>query len=137
MPNLPADLPPRRREGPSRKEPQIMPSPSRSPLALIALAIATSFLLAALPLAAQPGPNNFKVIKQELVMEEIALELPVPDYEFVDVLGTFKNAPNSVACGGTVSEGAAQDADLCRLQAQLQFQNGYLVTDGKIGRAHV
>jgi FtsP/CotA-like multicopper oxidase with cupredoxin domain len=110
-----------------------MPSPSRAPLPLIALAIAASLLLAAPPLSAQPpGPNNFKVIEKELVMSEIDLELPVPDYEFVDVLGTFKNAPGSVACGGTVSEGVAQDADLCRLQHTLQFDDGYLVTDGTV-----
>lgn len=77
-------------------------------------------------------PDPFFLIKKTLVMSEIELELPVPDYEFVDVIGAFKNAPDSVACGGTVSEGAAQDADTCRIQPQLQFENGYLKTDGTV-----
>jgi FtsP/CotA-like multicopper oxidase with cupredoxin domain len=134
-----------------------MPSPSRSSVSLIAVAIVTSVLLAAVPLSAQvkgpastqigptgalpksfagytesSGADPFFLIKKTLVMEEISLELPVPDYEFVDTLGTFKNATNSIACGGTVSEGAAQDADGCRIQAQLQFDNGYLKTDGTV-----
>jgi FtsP/CotA-like multicopper oxidase with cupredoxin domain len=145
-----------------------MPSSSRSPLALLALAIAVSVLLATPPLSAEadrpalkpvagaplaagpsvklpegfPGysgveksggfPDPFFLIKKTLVMSHIALELPVPAYEFVDVIGTFKNASNSIACGGTVSEGAAQDADSCRLQAQMQFQNGYMKTNGTV-----
>ncbi len=140
-----------------------MPS-SRSPLPLIALAIAICLLLAAPPLSAQAagsalkpvaaaplataeagalppgfagypkshGADPFFLIKKTLVMSHIALELPVPDYVFVDVLGAFKNAPGSIACGGTVSEGAAQDADQCRLQHSLQFQNGYLKTNGTV-----
>lgn len=134
-----------------------MSSPRRSPLPLAALAIAASLLAAASPLPAQvleasrqpvgptealplgfagydksSGADPFFLIKKTLVMSEIDLELPVPDYEFVDVLGAFKNAPDSVACGGTVSEGVAQDADTCRIQHQLQFENGYLKTDGTI-----
>ena len=112
-----------------------MSSPSRSLPSPIALAIAVSLLLAAPPLSASefsPPPNNFHVIQQTLTMSEMNLKLPVPDYEFVDVLGNFKNAPNSVACGGNVSEGPAQDADLCRLQAQLRFQNGYLKKSGTV-----
>lgn len=134
-----------------------MSSPSRSPLPLTALAIAVSLLLAAPPLFAQPvartstpvgaagalppdfrgytansGADPFFLIKKTIVMSHIPLELPVPDYEQVDVLGTFKNAPDSVACGGTVSEGAAEDADTCRLQHQLQFLNGYLKTNGTV-----
>lgn len=109
-----------------------MPSLSRSPLPLIALAIAVGLLLAAPPSAQSSNGDPFFLIKKTLVMSEISLELPVPDYEFVDVLGTFKNAPGSVACGGTVSEGTAQDADACRLQAALQFENGYLKTDGTV-----
>jgi FtsP/CotA-like multicopper oxidase with cupredoxin domain len=109
-----------------------MASSSRSPLPLIALAIAGSLLLGAPPLAAQPGADPFFLIKKTLVMEEVPLELPVPDYGQVDVLGSFKNAPGSVACGGTVSEGAAQDADSCRLQDTLQFENGYLKASGTV-----
>ena len=135
-----------------------MVSPSRLPLPLIALAIVFSFLLAAPPLAAQlaasaegvqaepqaalpesfaghsvsSGADPFFLIKKTLVMEEIPLELPVPDYGQVDVLGSFKNAPGSVACGGTVSEGAAQDADPCRLQDTLQFESGYLKANGTV-----
>jgi FtsP/CotA-like multicopper oxidase with cupredoxin domain len=138
-----------------------MPSPSRLPVLLVALAIAVSLLIAVPPLSAQTAkptsgplaapsvvlpegfpefagfekthsPDPFFLIKKTLVMEEIDLELPVPDYGQVDVLGTFKNAPDSVACGGTVSEGAAADADLCRLQHTLQFENGYLKTNGTV-----
>jgi FtsP/CotA-like multicopper oxidase with cupredoxin domain len=112
-----------------------MPSPSRSPLPLIALAITASLLLAP-PLLAEssfsPPPNNFNVITQEITMSEISAKLPVPTYEFVDVLGNIKNAPGSKACGGNKSEGAAADADLCRLQAQLVFQNGYLKKSGTV-----
>lgn len=106
-----------------------MSSPSRSLPPSIALAITVSLLLAAPPLFASdfsPPPTGFHVIEREIVMSEISLKLPVPTYEFVDVLGNFKNAPGSKACGGTKKEGPAQDADLCRLQAQLVFQNGYL-----------
>lgn len=139
-----------------------MSSPSRSPLPLIALAIVISLLLAAPPLSAQTvaptssplatllaaqkkalpqdfpgydkssGADPFFLIKKTLVMSEIPLELPVPDYEFVDVAGNFKNAPNSVGCGGTVSEGPARDADLCRLQPQMLFQNGYFKTSSTV-----
>ncbi|HYH45434.1 MAG TPA: multicopper oxidase domain-containing protein, partial [Thermoanaerobaculia bacterium] len=135
-----------------------MPSPSRLSLPLIALVIAVSLLLAAPPLSAQPAartanpvaapagamPPDFKgytansgadlffLIKKTIVMSHIPLELPVPDYEFVDVLGNIKNAPGSIACGGAVSEGAVADADLCRLQHQLQFENGYLKTNGTV-----
>lgn len=131
-----------------------MPLSSRSPLSLIAVAIAISLLLAAPSLSAQTaaspskpvgalpqgfagysassGADPFFLIKKTIVMSHIDLELPVPDYEFVDVLGTIKNAPGSIACGGTVSEGAAADADTCRLQASLQFENGYLKTDGTV-----
>ncbi len=76
--------------------------------------------------------DPFFLIKKTIVMSEIDLELPVPDYELVDVIGTFKNAPNSIACGGAVSEGVAQDADTCRLQHALQFNNGYLTTAGTV-----
>ncbi len=135
-----------------------MASLSRSLLPLIALATVFSFLLAAPPLPAQlaasadgvqaalqaalpesfagysasSGADPFFLIKKTIVMSEIPLELPVPDYGQADVLGNFKNAPGSVACGGTVSEGAAQDADSCRLQDTLQFENGYLKTDGTV-----
>ena len=140
---------------------------SRSPLPLIALAIATSLLVAA-PLAAQtavegqllagaaapglvPGfpadasqpqsitaashgfPDPFFLIKKTLVMSEITMTLPVPDYAFVDVLGTISNPPDNVACpGGTVSHGPAVDADPCRIQHSLQFVNGYLKTNGTV-----
>ena len=75
---------------------------------------------------------NFNRVQATIDMEEQAVELPVPDYEFVDVLGSFKNAPGSVACGGSVSEGAAQDADACLLRPQLTFTNGYLDTSGTV-----
>lgn len=140
---------------------------SRSCLPVIALAIATSFLVA-VPLAAQtavegqllagaaapglvPGfpadasrpqsitaashgfPDPFFLIKKTLVMSEIELELPVPDYAFVDVLGNISNPPDNVACpGGTVSHGPAVDADACRIQPSLQFVNGYLKTAGTV-----
>ncbi|HEX6903375.1 MAG TPA: multicopper oxidase domain-containing protein [Thermoanaerobaculia bacterium] len=135
-----------------------MPSPRRSPLPLIALAVVISLLFAVPPLSAQTvardssplvvptkalppgfagydkssGADPFFLIKKTLVMSEIDLELPVPDYAQVDVLGTIKNAPGSIACGGAVSEGAAADADLCRLQHTLQLQNGYLKTNGTV-----
>ena len=138
-----------------------MPSQSRISVPLIALAIATSLLLGP-ALSAQPAvkqrvptladvqankgalPKDFEgyprtspadlffLIEKTLVMSEIDLELPVPDYAQVDVLGTIKNAPGSIACGGVVSEGAAADADACRLQHTLQFQNGYLKTNGTV-----
>jgi FtsP/CotA-like multicopper oxidase with cupredoxin domain len=109
-----------------------MSSPSRSLRPPIALAIAAGLLLAVSPLSADDDGDPFFLIKKTIVMSHVPLELPVPDYEFVDVLGNFKNAPGSVACGGTISEGVAEDADLCRLQAALQFENGYLKTNGTV-----
>lgn len=132
--------------------------PRHSPLPLAALSLAASLLFAPSPLAAQTlkpiasqpanqtaalpqgfagyakssGADPFFLIKKTLVMSEIDLELPVPDYGQVDVLGTFKNAPDSIACGGTVSEGVAEDADTCRIQHTLQFENGYLKTNGTV-----
>ena len=135
-----------------------MPLSRRSPLPLIALAIAASFLLAAPPLSAQTrgtnsspvagpkgalpqdfrgyaansGADPFFLIKKTLVMSEIELELPVPAYERVDVLGTIKNNPDGLACGGTIDEGPAANADTCRVQHQLTFANGYLLTNGTV-----
>jgi FtsP/CotA-like multicopper oxidase with cupredoxin domain len=65
-------------------------------------------------------------------MKEEEKTLPMPDYELVDVEGAFQNAPGSVACGGAVSEGVAEDADDCQLLHQLTFANGYLKTNGTI-----
>jgi FtsP/CotA-like multicopper oxidase with cupredoxin domain len=114
-----------------------MASPSRSLLPLIALVIVFAAPQAALPespagFSVGSGADPFFLIKKTIVMSEIPLELPVPDYGQVDVLGAFKNAPGSVACGGTVSEGVAQDADPCRLQDTLQLANGYLKTNGTV-----
>ncbi len=75
---------------------------------------------------------NFKRIEATIDMEEHAVEFPVPDYELVDVAGNIKNAPASVACGGSTSEGAAADADACLLRPQLTFTNGYLDTNGTV-----
>jgi FtsP/CotA-like multicopper oxidase with cupredoxin domain len=131
---------------------------SRSPLPRIALAIALSPLLAGPPLAAEmastaqgvqaapqaalptsfagysssPGADPFFLIKKTIVMSEIPLEVPVPNYRQQDVLGLVNNLPGSIACGGTTSEGATADADPCRLQYALQFQNGYLMTNGTV-----
>lgn len=77
-------------------------------------------------------PDPFFLIERNIVMSEVSQELPVPDYELVDINGTFKNAPDSIACGGTVSEGAAEDADSCLLLPQLQFVNGYLKAAGTV-----
>lgn len=75
---------------------------------------------------------NFKRIQATIDMAETAVELPVPAYAFVDVAGSFKNAPDSIACGGSVSEGAAADADACLLRPSLTFDDGYLVTNGTV-----
>lgn len=158
-----------------------MSSPSRTPLPLIAVAIAGILLLAA-PLSAQvqepiepfdhsggpgvgpigppevgddltsragaastsmgpmtrvtaqsgSGADPFFLIQKTIVMKEEPKTLPMPVYEPVDVEGTFKNAPDSVACGGVVSEGVAEDADACQILHQLTFSNGYLNTSGTI-----
>jgi FtsP/CotA-like multicopper oxidase with cupredoxin domain len=76
--------------------------------------------------------DPFFLIQKTIVMSHEDETLPMPDYEQVDVEGTFQNAPGSVACGGTVSEGAAEDADDCQLLYQLTFQNGYLKANGTI-----
>lgn len=75
---------------------------------------------------------DFKRIQATIDMEEAAVEFPVPAYEFVDVLGTFKNAADGVACGGSVSEGSAEDLDACLQRPQLTFSNGYLNTNGTV-----
>jgi FtsP/CotA-like multicopper oxidase with cupredoxin domain len=78
------------------------------------------------------GADFFFRIQKTIVMKEEQKTLPMPAYEAVDVEGNFKNAPNSVACGGTVSEGVAEDADDCQVLYQLTFENGYLKTSGTI-----
>ncbi|HEX2096149.1 MAG TPA: multicopper oxidase domain-containing protein [Solirubrobacterales bacterium] len=78
------------------------------------------------------GADPFFLIQKTIVMKEEPKTLPMPVYELVDVEGTFKNAPGSVACGGTTSEGVAEDADACQLLNQLTFSNGYLNTSGTI-----
>lgn len=82
--------------------------------------------------ASGSGADFFFRIEKTIVMSHEEETLPMPDYEEVDVEGTFKNAPGSVACGGTVSEGVAEDADDCQLLNQLTFENGYLKTNGTI-----
>src|SRR5688572_29723052 len=99
---------------------------------LLYLLCGLALLLTAVPVATADDGDPFFLIKKTIVMSHVPLELPVPDYEFVDVLGNIKNAPGSIACGGTVSEGATADADACRLQAALQFENGYLKTNGTV-----
>lgn len=76
--------------------------------------------------------DDFDVVRVFIDMEEKAVTLPVPDYGFVDILGDFKNAEDSIACGGTVSEGTAEDADDCLIMPQLEFENGYLKTNGSV-----
>lgn len=76
--------------------------------------------------------DPFFRIQKTIVMKEEEKTLPMPVYELVDVEGTFKNAVGSVACGGTTSEGVAEDADDCQLLNQLTFANGYLQTSGTI-----
>lgn len=76
--------------------------------------------------------DPFFLIQKTIVMKEEEKTLPMPDYELVDVEGAFQNAPGSVACGGTISEGVAEDADDCQLLHQLTFANGYLKTNGTI-----
>ncbi len=79
------------------------------------------------------GGSLFFRIKKTLVMTEEEETLPMPDYELVDVEGTFKNAPGSAACEpGGFSEGVAEDADDCQLLYQLTFNDGYLNTSGTI-----
>lgn len=78
------------------------------------------------------GADPFFLIKKTIVMTHEEETLPMPDYEQVDVEGNFKNAPNSIACGGAVSEGVAEDADDCQLLYELQFENGYLKANGTI-----
>lgn len=82
--------------------------------------------------ASGSGADPFFRIQKTIVMKEEEKELPMPVYESVDVEGTFKNAPDSIACGGTVSEGVAEDADDCQQLFQLTFANGYLQTSGTI-----
>ena len=75
---------------------------------------------------------DFKRIQVSIDMEEKAIELPLPDYQMVDVLGSFKNAPSSIACGGSATEGPDADADACLLRPQLTFTDGYLNTNGSV-----
>lgn len=75
-------------------------------------------------------PSNFDIIRVNIDMEEKSAVFPVPDYEYVDILGDFKNAADSVACGGAVSEGVDEDADDCLQMSQLTFTDGYLDTNG-------
>jgi FtsP/CotA-like multicopper oxidase with cupredoxin domain len=82
--------------------------------------------------SAGSGGDPFFRIQKTIVMKEEEKTLPMPVYESVDVEGAFKNAPNSVACGGTVSEGVAEDADDCQQLYQLTFADGYLQTSGTI-----
>ena len=79
-------------------------------------------------------PDPFFLIEKTIVMKEEQKTLPMPVYEPVDVEGSFKNAPGSVACvgAGGFSEGVAEDADDCQILYQLTFQNGYLNTSGTI-----
>lgn len=78
------------------------------------------------------GADPFFLIKRTFVMQEEEKTLPMPDYELVDVEGTFQNPPGSVACGGVTPQSPAEDADACQLLYQLTFQNGYLKTNGTI-----
>ena len=57
-----------------------------------------------------PHGDPFSLIKKIIIMEEVELEVPVPDYELVDVGGGFKNDPNGVACGGSANEGEPLDS---------------------------
>lgn len=90
--------------------------------------------LPALPLSTNKshGPDLFFLHKKTVVMSEVDWEVPVPEYQMVDVVGDFKNAEDSIACGGAVSEGLAEDADDCLLLADLQFEDGYLKTAGTV-----
>jgi FtsP/CotA-like multicopper oxidase with cupredoxin domain len=101
---------------------------------ILSLGCGLALVLAVSPAAnASHGvPDPFFLIKKDIVMAQMSRELPLPDYEFVDINGTFKNAPDSIACGGTVSEGPAQDADSCLLLPQLQFQSGYLKSSSTV-----
>lgn len=103
----------------------------RRRLSFLSFALGVVLLLGAASAADATG-DPFFLIKKTIVMEEIERELPMPDYELVDVEGAFKNDPNGIACGGAVSEGAAEDADACTLLYQLTFQDGYLKTNGTI-----
>lgn len=87
---------------------------------------------ASTPASAGSGADFFFKIEKTIVMKEEEKTFPMPDYELVDVEGTFQNAPGSVACGGTTSEGTLEDADDCQLLHQLTFQDGYLKVDGTI-----
>jgi len=78
------------------------------------------------------GADPFFPIEKTIVMSHEEETFPMPAYESVDVEGDFKNAPDSIACGGTVSEGVAEDADDCQQLFQLTFENGYLKTNGTI-----
>ena len=49
--------------------------------------------------------DDFKLIQTSIDMQEKSVLLPVPKYKFVDIAGKYKNAPDSKACGGNVSEG--------------------------------
>lgn len=84
------------------------------------------------PASAGSGADFFFKIEKTIVMKEEEKTLPMPAYEPVDVEGSFKNAPDSVACGGTISEGTLEDADDCQILHQLTFQDGYLNTSGTI-----
>lgn len=84
--------------------------------------------------ASHASADPFFLIQKTLVMQEEEKTLPMPDYRLTDVEGDFQNAPGSVACEGPggFSEGVAEDADDCQLLYELQFQNGYLKTNGTI-----
>jgi len=101
------------------------------PRRLMALSLGLVLILAASSTAFATG-DPFFLIKKTIRMQEIERELPMPDYELVDVEGDFQNGENSIACGGAISEGTAEDADDCQLLYQLTFEDGYMKTNGTI-----
>jgi FtsP/CotA-like multicopper oxidase with cupredoxin domain len=82
--------------------------------------------------AASATGDPFFLIKKNIVMEEINDTLPVPDYEYVDVIGAVKD-PASECPGGIDNPTIATvSGDTCMLRPQLTFTNGYLDTNGTV-----
>ena len=81
---------------------------------------------------ANHGPDPFFLIKKDIVMEHISLEVPMPDYEYVDVVGAVKDPANECPGGIDTLVTATVSGDDCLLRPQLTFTDGYLDTAGTV-----
>jgi FtsP/CotA-like multicopper oxidase with cupredoxin domain len=102
------------------------------PRRLLAVALGLVLVLAASPDAAATHGDPFFLIKKTIVMSEVSEELPMPDYEHVDVLGSVKDPANECPGGISNESVGTVSGDPCLLLAQLTFDDGYLKTNGTV-----